>query len=75
MLITERMIDMTELYIADEVFVTGTSAYVASVSEIDGRLIGSGKTGTITKRLRQRMSDIQSGKDSLSPRYLTEIKH
>ena len=36
----ERPIDMTELYIADEVFVTGTSAYVSGVSEIDGRTIG-----------------------------------
>ena len=35
----ERTVDLTELYIADEVFVCGTSAFVASVSEIDGRKI------------------------------------
>lgn len=34
-----RTVDLTELYIADEVFVSGTSAFVASVSEIDGRLL------------------------------------
>lgn len=33
----ERTVDLTELYIADEVFVCGTSAFVASVAEIDGR--------------------------------------
>lgn len=35
--VQERTVDLTELYIADEVFICGTSAYVASVSEIDGR--------------------------------------
>ncbi len=35
----ERTVDLTELYIADEVFVCGTSAFVASVAEIDGRII------------------------------------
>lgn len=70
----ERPIDMTELYIADEIFVTGTSAYVASVSEIDGRTIGSGKIGSITARLRDRMQSIQSGTDALSGRYMTSIQ-
>lgn len=37
--VQERTVDLTELYIADEVFVSGTSAFVASVSEIDGRLL------------------------------------
>lgn len=35
--VVERTVDLTELYIADEVFVCGTSAFVASVAEIDGR--------------------------------------
>lgn len=35
--VIERTVDLTELYIADEVFASGTSAFVASVSEIDGR--------------------------------------
>ncbi len=35
----ERTVDLTELYVADEVFVCGTSAFLASVSEIDGRKI------------------------------------
>lgn len=37
--VLERTVDLTELYIADEVFASGTSAFVASVSEIDGRLL------------------------------------
>jgi branched-chain amino acid aminotransferase len=37
--VQERTVDLTELYVADEVFVCGTSAFLASVSEIDGRTI------------------------------------
>ena len=40
-----------DLYTGDEVFVTGTAAEVAPVTKIDGRIIGSGKPGPITKKL------------------------
>lgn len=49
----ERQVDLTELYIADEVFVTGTSAFVARVSEIDARTVGDGKIGPITEALQK----------------------
>lgn len=48
-LVQERTVDLTELYIADEVFVCGTSAYVASVSEIDGRHLP--KQNPITQKI------------------------
>ena len=48
--IHERPIDLTELYIADEVFVCGTSAFVASVVEIDGRMIGE-VNNPVTKKI------------------------
>lgn len=47
--VQERTVDLTELYIADEVFVCGTSAFVGSVSEIDGRHL-DGDT-PITKKI------------------------
>ncbi|MCA9334960.1 aminotransferase class IV [Candidatus Saccharibacteria bacterium] len=47
--VQERAVDLTELYIADEVFVCGTSAFVASVSEIDGRLLE--KKNPITQKI------------------------
>jgi branched-chain amino acid aminotransferase len=37
--------------VADECFVTGTGAEVAPVTKIDGRVIGDGHPGPITKRL------------------------
>jgi branched-chain amino acid aminotransferase len=47
--VQERTVDLTELYIADEVFVCGTSAFVASVAEIDGRHLD--KTHPITQKI------------------------
>ncbi len=47
--VQERTVDLTELYIADEVFVCGTSAFVASVAEIDGRKLE--QDNPITKKI------------------------
>lgn len=47
----ERSIQRHDLYIADECFLTGTAAEVAPVTHIDGRTIGSGQPGPITRRL------------------------
>ncbi|NLG55532.1 MAG: branched-chain amino acid aminotransferase [Rhodococcus sp.] len=54
--VVERVIDLTELYIADEVFATGTSAGVAPIIEVDGRKVGDGTQGPITGALRKRHS-------------------
>ncbi|HVM73984.1 MAG TPA: aminotransferase class IV [Candidatus Paceibacterota bacterium] len=69
----ERSIDLTELYVADEVFVCGTSAFVASVKEIDARTIGLGTMGNITERLRTAHTAILHGTDPLYAHYLTVI--
>lgn len=52
--VQERTVDLTELYIADEAFVCGTSAGVAPVYEIDGRAIGTKAIGPVTLTLRKR---------------------
>ncbi|MFC8532029.1 aminotransferase class IV, partial [Nocardia sp. NPDC057227] len=52
--VLERTVDLTELYIADEVFVTGTSAGAAPVLEVDGRIVGDGRPGPISQALRKR---------------------
>jgi branched-chain amino acid aminotransferase len=41
-----------DVYIADEVFLTGTAAEVIAVTKVDGRVIGGGKQGPLTKKLR-----------------------
>ena len=47
----EHVLTGHELYIADEAFLTGTAAEVVPVVCVDGRLIGNGKPGKITKLL------------------------
>ncbi|HPT37993.1 MAG TPA: branched-chain-amino-acid transaminase [Methanothrix sp.] len=47
----ERDLGLFDLYTADEVFVTGTAAEVAPVTKVDGRVVGTGKPGPITKDL------------------------
>jgi branched-chain amino acid aminotransferase len=51
--VIERTIDRSELYIADEVFMTGTAAHVSAVIEVDRRLVGSGEPGQVTKQLQK----------------------
>ena len=63
----ERKIDRSELYIADECFMTGTAAHVTPVIEVDHRNIGSGGVGEITKALQKLYFDIIQGKN---PKYL-----
>lgn len=50
---TEKPIMPQELKTADEVFMTGTAAEVVGVVSIDGRPVGSGKVGPITRRLTE----------------------
>ncbi|MDX9723396.1 MAG: branched-chain amino acid transaminase [Myxococcota bacterium] len=49
------------LYIADEIFLTGTAAEITPVRELDNRVIGSGKPGPITKRIQDLFFDIVTG--------------
>lgn len=49
---TERNLSLAELYTADEVFTSGTMGELTPVLEADGRRIGNGKRGAMTKRLQ-----------------------
>ena len=42
-----------DIYVADECFLTGSAAEVIAVTDCDGRIIGTGKQGPITKMLRE----------------------
>lgn len=58
-----RRVDLTELYMADEVFAAGTSAFVVPVLEVDKRVIGKGTVQPITALLRERWTAVQTGRD------------
>ena len=63
----ERPIDRSELYFADECFLTGTAAHITPVAEIDHRKVGNGEIGDITKRLQRLYSEVIRGNN---PKYL-----
>ena len=49
----QRDVDRTELYAADEVFLSGTGFQIAPVIEVDGRPVGTGKMGPVAERLQE----------------------
>jgi len=59
-----------ELYIADEVFLTGTAAEITPVREIDDRQIGSGSRGPLTQRFQEAYFDIVKGSDTRHEEWL-----
>ena len=63
----ERHIDRSELYTAEECFLTGTAAHITPVAEIDRRKIGNGEIGEITSRLQEIYSEVIRGNN---PKYL-----
>ncbi|MEA2701523.1 MAG: branched-chain amino acid aminotransferase [Candidatus Parcubacteria bacterium] len=71
--VCERTVDLTELYVADEVFASGTSAFLTPVVEIDKRVVNSGKPGPITEKLREKYFDLLHGKVPEYRRYLTKV--
>ena len=52
--VVEKNLTRFDLYVCDEFFLTGTAAEVIGVVEIDGRIVGEGKPGPITKLLRKK---------------------
>ncbi len=71
--VERRRITRDEVYIADEAFFTGTAAEITPVREVDGRIIGDGKRGEITKELQDAYFDVVYGRDKSYKHYLTYI--
>ena len=71
--IQRRNITRDEIYIADEVFLTGTAAEVTPVRSLDHRVIGEGKRGEMTRRLQSAYFDVVHGRDEKYKHYLTYI--
>jgi branched-chain amino acid aminotransferase len=57
-----KRITRDDLYIADEVFFTGTAAEVTPVREVDGRTVGAGKRGPLTEKLQSMFFDVVNGR-------------
>ncbi|MCJ7740584.1 branched-chain amino acid transaminase [Candidatus Microgenomates bacterium] len=71
--VEERAIDRTEIYVADEAFLSGTGVQVAWIREVDGRVIGDGKLGPISEKIKQKFFDIVRGREKKYSGWLTKI--
>jgi len=71
--VIEREITRTELYLADEIFLTGTAAEITPVISIDGKEIGNGRAGRVTKQISATYSDIVMGKNKKYAHWITAV--
>ncbi|MGQ9888398.1 MAG: branched-chain amino acid transaminase [Aggregatilineales bacterium] len=60
--VVERQIDRTEVYIADEIFLCGTGVQLTPVTRVEHRVIGSGRIGPITARVRDMFFRVVTGR-------------
>ena len=72
--VVERTVQRTELYVADEVFFTGTAAQVAPVTKIDHRPIGDGKPGSITLQIQTFYNQLVRGEVAEYAHWLYPVK-
>jgi branched-chain amino acid aminotransferase len=73
LVVSEEQITRDALYLADEVFLTGTAAEITPVREIDNRTIGGGKAGPVTQLVQSRYFDVVRGADESHPEWLTRV--
>ena len=71
--VIEERFTRDELYIADEAFFTGTAAEVTPIREVDGRTIGAGKPGEITRKLQSVFFDIAKGRNKKYKSWITRV--
>ena len=72
--IIEKRITRDEVYIADEVFFTGTAAEVTPIREVDNRTIGNGGRGPVTEKLQTLYFDAVHGRSEAHKNWLTPCK-
>jgi len=68
-----RIVDRSELYIADELFFTGTGAQVKPIISVDNRQVGDGGTGPVTQKLMDLYYSMAQGKIEKYKHWLTSV--
>ena len=72
--VEERLFSKDKLYSADECFMTGTAAEVTPIREVDGKAIGSGKPGPVTKKLQAKYYEAIRGKAEEYEKWLDFVE-
>ena len=70
---SERSISRSELYRAEECFLTGTAAHVTPVAEIDHRKVGNGEIGPITAKLQEIYAQVIRGNHPKYTQWCTPV--
>jgi len=71
--VVERQISRDELYVAQEIFLTGTAAEVTPVREVDDRMIGAGARGPLTHRIQERFFSLVRAKEVQHPEWFSFV--
>ena len=71
--VTETEIARSELTVSDEIFLTGTAAEITPIIAMDGKKIGNGKPGDITKKMMDKYTDIVMNKNQDYSHWLTAV--
>ena len=69
----EREIPRTEIYFSDEIFLTGTAAEITPVVSIDGKIVGEGRLGRTTRKIREAYSEIAMGRNKKYSHWITPV--
>jgi branched-chain amino acid aminotransferase len=69
----EREVTRSELTMSDEIFLTGTAAEITPIIAMDGKKIGNGKPGNITKKMMSEYQDIVMNKNEGYSHWLTKV--
>jgi branched-chain amino acid aminotransferase len=72
--VESRTIDRSELYVADEVFMTGTAAHVTPILEVDRRPVADGNVGPVSKQLQSLYFDIIYGRNAKYVSWCTPVQ-
>lgn len=73
MTVVERQVDRTEIYLCEELFMTGTAAQITAVTRVDYRAVGEGKMGPVTSQLYQLFQDVLLGKVQKYKHWVTPV--
>jgi branched-chain amino acid aminotransferase len=74
MTVEEHNFVRSELYLADELFFTGTAAEVTPIRQVDGRQVGDGRPGPVTRKLQAGFQAVVSGRDDRYASWLDPIR-
>ena len=73
--VVERPVDRTELFLADEVFFSGTGVQLSAVTKIDHRQVGTGKMGPVVRQLREIFFNVVRGRVVKYRHWCTPVYH